>query len=231
MLRDLFVYSAINDWDEAVFYPTPLGYAALILFGLAVLVLALHFGGKRLQKKMSVRQLVFSAAAMALALVTAEIHLFRMPLGGSVTLCSMLFIALIGYWYGPEAGLLTGAAHGILQLIMNPMIYSLPQMLLDYPLAFAMLGLSGVFRDRKGGLIKGYLLGVLGRMFCSFLSGFLFFADYAPEAMNPVWYSALYQLSYMGPEAAITVLLLLLPPMKKALAAVKTMALGDVSGS
>lgn len=83
----------------------------------------------------------------------------------------MLFIVLIGYWYGLGAGLTVGFAHSILLLILGPYIISIPQMLVDYPLAFGALGLSGIFFKSKYGLIKGYIAGVLGRYFFAFLSG------------------------------------------------------------
>ena len=57
---------------------------------------------------MRTRKLVFCAVAVALAYLTSYIRLFELPWGGSVTLCSMLFIVLIGYWYGPAAGMATG---------------------------------------------------------------------------------------------------------------------------
>ena len=107
-------------------------------------------------------------------------HLFDMPLGGSVTLLSMLFIVLIGYWYGPYAGIMTGMAYGLLQFILEPIFYTVPQMLVDYPLAFGALGLAGFFYQKKHGLIIGYIAGVLGRYFFAFLSGVIFFAAYAP---------------------------------------------------
>ena len=52
-------------------------------------------------RKITTKQLVFSSAAIALAMVTSMIKLFELPMGGSVTLLSMLFITLVGYWYGP----------------------------------------------------------------------------------------------------------------------------------
>ena len=118
-------------------------------------------------------------------------------------------------------------AHGFLQLILNPMIYSIPQMLIDYPLAFGALGLSGCFWNVKNGLLKGYILGIVGRFVFAVMSGFLFFADYAPENMNPFVYSVLYNGGYIFAEAALTIVIILLPPVKKALASVKQLALGN----
>lgn len=170
-----------------------------------------------------VRKLVFSAMAIALATVTSYIKLFEAPMGGSVTLLSMLFIVLIGYWYGPKAGLTAGIAYGILQFILNPYFVSLPQVLIDYPLAFGALGLSGFFSNRKYGLHIGYIVGVLGRYIFAILSGVVFFASYAPEGMHPFVYSAAYNGSYLGVEAVITLIVISLPPVSKALARIKNM--------
>lgn len=167
------------------------------------------------------KRLVFSAAAIALAQVASMIKIIEMPMGGSVTLLSMLFIVLIGYWFGPSAGLITGAAYGMLQFMIEPVFYTIPQMLTDYPLAFGALGLSGFFYKQKHGLIIGYLVGVLGRFFFSFLSGIIFFAAYAPNNMAAPLYSLAYNGSYLGAEAAITTILLALPPVRQALAQVK----------
>lgn len=178
-------------------------------------------------RKITTKQLVFSAAAIALALVTSMVKLFEAPMGGSVTLLSMLFVVLIGYWFGPYTGLMSAVAYGLMQFVLEPVFYTVPQMLTDYPLAFGALGLSGFFSNQKHGLIKGYLAGVLGRWFFSFLSGVIFFASYAPETMAAPVYSLLYNGSYLGAEAAITLALLALPPVSKALAQVKRLALED----
>ncbi len=169
------------------------------------------------------KRLVFSAAAIALAQVTSMIKVIEMPMGGSVTLLSMLFIVLIGYWFGPSAGLITGAAYGLLQFMIEPVFYTIPQMLTDYPLAFGALGLSGFFHKQKHGLIIGYLAGVLGRYFFSFLSGVICFASYAPDNMAAPIYSLVYNGSYLGAEATITIILIALPPVSKALEQVKGM--------
>ena len=74
---------------------TGAGYAVCVAAGLVLFLLAIIFAGKGSEKnKMTTRQLVFCAMAMALAFVTSYIKIFEMPWGGSVTLCSMLFIVL-----------------------------------------------------------------------------------------------------------------------------------------
>ena len=169
----------------------------------------------------AVKKLVFSAMGIALAMVTSYIKVWEMPMGGSVTLLSMLFISLIGYWFGVRYGILTGAAFGLLQFVIEPYMLSIWQVLLDYPLAFGAMGLSGIARNRKYGLKIGYIAGVAGRFIFSTLSGVIFFASYAPEGMNPWVYSSLYQGSYLGAEGVITLAVLSLPPVAKALDTIK----------
>ena len=165
----------------------------------------------------AVRKLVFSAMGIALAMVTSYIKVWEMPMGGSVTLLSMLFICLIGYWFGAKYGIITGVAYGLLQFVVDPYVLSIPQVLFDYPFAFGALGLSGFFSNRKYGLQIGYAVGVLGRFAFSTLSGVIFFAAYAPEGMNPWVYSSLYQGTYLGTEGIVTLVIISLPPVTKAL--------------
>ncbi len=209
---------------DGAFDLTVAGYTVFVLIFAALLLLGAAFFSSK--KKISVKQLVFSSMAIALAVVTSMIKLFKLPMGGSVTLLSMLFIVLIGYWYGLGAGLTTAIAYGILQLIIDPYILSFPQMMVDYLLAFGALGLSGLFCNKKNGLVKGYIAGVLGRYFFAFLSGWIFFGMYAPEEFpNAVVYSLAYNGSYIGAEALITLIVIMLPPVSKALNAVKKQAL------
>lgn len=179
-------------------------------------------------RKVSTKQLVFGAAAIALAMVTSMIKVFSMPMGGSVTLLSMLFIVLVGHWYGPAAGMIAGAAYGLLQFVIEPYFFTIPQVIVDYPLAFGALGLSGFFRKPGSGLTAGYLAGVAGRCFFSFLSGWIFFGSYAGDyGMAAPIYSIAYNGSYLGAEALITVLIIDLLPVKKALAHIRKTALGE----
>ena len=172
--------------------------------------------------KNTTKKLVYSALGIALALLTSYIKLWSMPMGGSVTLLSMLFVCLIGYWFGLKYGLITGIAFGLLQFIIEPYMLSIPQVILDYPFAFGALGLSGFFCNKKFGLQIGYVLGVVGRFVCSTLSGVLFFADYAPDGMNPWVYSIAYQGSYLGVEMVLTLIIISIPPVANALSLVKS---------
>ena len=210
-----FAIPVVDEWGTS-YQLTTAGYTALVIAMLAILLIGCAIFGSK--KQFSAKQLSISAMAIALATVTSIIKLWKMPMGGSVTLFSMLFIVLIGYWYGTGAGLTTALAYGILQLVLDPYIISLPQMLIDYIFAFGALGLSGLASKSKNGLLKGYIIGVLGRYVFAFLSGWIFFATYMPEFFNSaVIYSLAYNGSYLGVEAVITIILLSIPPVRRAL--------------
>lgn len=156
------------------------------------------------------QMLALGAVCMALSSVLSLVKLFSMPQGGSVTAASMLPIVLFAYAYGAGPGLTLGAIHGLLQFILKPSFYSLPQMLLDYPIAFSLLGLAGLFSKSKNdhlGLSLGTVLSCAGRLLASALSGAIFFAEYAPEGMSPMLYSLGYNASYMVPECVICAVL------------------------
>lgn len=165
------------------------------------------------------KMLTVGAMCIALAFALNQVSIFRMPMGGSVTPASMLFIALAGYWLGPVYGIISGVAMGLLDLatatgafVYHPMAY-----VLDYILAFGALGLSGFFRKRKYGLQIGYIAGVLGRFSMVFLSGLLFFYMYAPEGQHAIIYSAVYNATYIVPEMVVSLILISLPTMKHAI--------------
>jgi len=223
-MSNFFVTEVIDaEWGN-YFELTTVGYAILIAIMLAFLLSACFITGNK-GKKISTRQLVFSAMAIALAMVTSMLKIIKMPMGGSVTIFSMLFICLIGFWYGLRPGLMAAVAYGFLQLIVDPYIISLPQMFVDYIFAFGALGLSGLFRNSKHGLLKGYMVGILGRYFFTFLSGMIFFGSYAADYnMTAPIYSLVYNGAYIGLEALITITLIVIPPVSSALDRVKNMA-------
>ncbi len=225
-MSNFFAFPTVNSWEENVFKLTPAGVitVAVLIVGLIVLAIILQPKEKK-NSRFSTKQLVFSAIAMALALVTSMIKLFSLPLGGSVTLMSMLFIVLIGYWYGPKAGIMTGFAYGLLQFVIEPVFYTVPQLITDYPLAFGALGLAGFFRNKKYGLQIGYVVALLGRLFFAWLSGVVFFASYADgTGMNVPVYSLVYNGSYIFAEGIITVIIISVPAVNKALNHIKALA-------
>ena len=208
---------------------TTAGYAVCIVIGVALFIAALVFAGKVSErKKMGTKQLVFCAMALALAFITSYIKIFNMPWGGSVTLCSMLFIVLVGNWYGPKAGILVGLVYGILQFIQEPYVLSFFQVCCDYILAFAALGVAGFFAKSKNGLIKGYIVAVIARGAFHALGGYLYWMDYMPEnfpkALSSL-YPILYNYRYLLVEGVITVIIICIPAVAKGLNRVKQTAL------
>ena len=202
------------------------GYiVAAVILAVLVLIAGLLLSKRGERKKMSAKQLAFCAVALALAMVTSMIKRFRFPFGGSVTLFSMLFICLIGYFYGPGTGILTAVAYGVLQFILGPYIYTPIQVVVDYPLAFGALGLAGFFWKSKNGLLKGYIIGVVGRWVFSVISGWVFFGEYAWDGWAALPYSLCYNGAYIFAEAIISIILISIPPVKKAVNYVKNMAL------
>ena len=208
---------------------TTAGYVISIIVGVVVFVLALYFAGKASEKKkMSTKQLVFCATAVALAFVTSYIKIFPMPWGGSITLCSMLFIVLVANWYGVRTGIMVGMVYGILQFLQEPYVLSFFQVCCDYILAFAALGVAGFFAKQSHGLLKGYIAAVIARGAFHSLGGYLYWMSYMPEnfpkSLTTV-YPIVYNYSYLLAEGIITVIIISIPAVSKALAQVKRAAL------
>lgn len=153
-MSNFFAFATKNSWDEDVFQLTTGGILTIVALIVILIAAALFIHSRKGSHKLSTKQLVFSAVAMALGTVTSMLSCFTFqwaaPLRCSVC-CSLL---LIGYWYGPEVGIMTSVAYGLLQFVIDPVFYSIPQLLVDYPLAFGALGLSGFFHDSKHGLSK-----------------------------------------------------------------------------
>jgi len=150
--------------------------------------------------------------------------------GGSVSL-EMLPILVLAIRRGVGPAMIAGAMWGVVDFLYEPYFVAPIQLLLDYPLAFAMLGLAGfgskgwkrlVAADRMGAAeayaVPWMVLGAAGRFASHFLSGIVFFASNAPKG-QPVWiYSAFYNLSYIVPSLIMCIVaaLLLLPVLERA---------------
>ncbi len=186
----------------------------IALFALVALAaLLLIVGGKK--AKWSASTIAFAALAIALSFLLSNIRLYRMPQGGSITLVSMLPLMLFSYAFGVIPGLLTGVAYGVLQFLQTPSLlpitpfFAVCQVILDYLLAFGLIGLAGLFSKGKAQervrLTAGITLAAFLRFVCSVLSGVLFFAEYAGD-QNPILYSMIYNGSYMLPEMLLCIL-------------------------
>lgn len=179
-----------------------------ILILLVILTLYFSIIFNRKNKKIDLKILLVSSILIALSIVLSQITLFRMPQGGSITAFSMLPVVICGYLYGPRIGVMSGICVGLLNLVISPFIIHPLQLFFDYPFAFGALGFSGFLAHKKYGLIKGYLLGISSRYFFSVMSGVLFFASYTPDNFNPLSWSLFYNITYIGVEGCITLILL-----------------------
>jgi len=162
-----------------------------------------------MQKGMNLREIAEAGLMVALAYVLSAIKLWRMPQGGSISL-EMAPIFLFALRRGLKAGIIAGTVLGLLNLTLGPFIVHPLQFLLDYPLPFAALGIAGLFKGRGTWLsVLGIILASIVRFGFHFLSGVVFFGTYAPEGSNVVVYSAVYNATYMIPETALSILIVI----------------------
>lgn len=178
---------------------------------------------RKTSSKIPLPQLTFCAISIALATITSFIKLVSLPFGGSITCFSMFFITLIGYFFGFKTGIFSGIIFGVLQFLLGPYIYTPLQAILDYPVAFGALGLSGLFHSRKYGLTIGFLAGATSRYLIHVISGYLFFRSYAPETLNPLLYTFGYNLTYILPEVIVTTTILCIPTIRQRISHLKQM--------
>jgi thiamine transporter len=169
------------------------------------------------------RVLAEIAIFSALATVLSTIIIYVMPQGGSITLASMVPIIWLALRRGPKVGIATGVLYGFIQFAMLPYIapvtdpvVALIQVLLDYPIAFGVLGLAGYFQKYP---VVGAAVGVSLRFVMSFLSGAFIWAGIYAVGLDPYIYSAIYNGSYMLPELIITVFVVFLLQASKTLRA------------
>ena len=223
--------------EDGYFALTKAGTWALIVLAVLLVVVIAFLRGKKSEETkslFSVRQLVFSGLSLALAFALSYVKLWKMPWGGSVTLCSMLFVVLIAYWYGPKIGLIAGFTYSILQFVQDGGTYILSPMqaILDYFLAFTLLGLAGFFKNKKNGLIIGFIVAAFARALTHAIGGYIYWMEYMPDnfpkSLTAI-YPICYNFSFIGVEVVLTVIVLLLPPVKKALSYIGRLANGETN--
>lgn len=166
---------------------------------------------------MSAKAMTFAGLALSIAFVLSMFRLFPMPMGGSVSPLSMFFVSVIGFWFGPAVGLVSGVAFGLLRLAQRPYLIHPIQMLLDYPLAFGMLGLSGFFWKHRRGLFIGFIVACTGRWVMATLSGWWFFGHFAWDGWNALPFAMAYNGLYIFAEMVITLIIIIIPPVYTAI--------------
>ncbi|MDD6022504.1 MAG: energy-coupled thiamine transporter ThiT [Acutalibacteraceae bacterium] len=190
-------------------------------------------------KKNKTFRLTVTAVMIALGTVLSMITFYKLPFGGSVTVFSMLPLLMVGYMFGVKWGMFSGLVYGILQCVIGSLtstpfasqkaINVVFIIILDYLVAFTVIGTSGMFKKRIKSVPVSFALGslvaMLLRFVSHFVSGVLFFGSWAEWYFTqdgfPAWgqrilesfgglklsmiYSFIYQASYLVPEIIITI--------------------------
>jgi len=178
---------------------------------------------KQKQTLFLVEVAVFSALAYLLDLFSGFLFSRIWPQGGSVSI-AMVPVFLMAFRWGVKGGVLTGFLFGLLQFILGmSQIYHPVQGILDYLIAFALLGLAGIFASQvKASLqegnkkkwmslvIAGTFIGSALRFISHFLSGWIFFGSYAPEGQSAWLYSIIYNGTYMLPSMILSAIVVIL---------------------
>ncbi len=175
------------------------------------------------KKKMKV--LTESAIMLALAFALSSAKLFEMPLGGSVTVASMLPIMLVSFKWGNKEGLITAFLYSVTQALQAlalgnvfPYCQGIDTLIIcivfDYIFPFTILGLAGVFYGKFGNTNVEFIVGasvvVFARFSSHFLTGVYIWGQWAPDGMGKYLYSFLYNAGFLSVDFAILLVVLVL---------------------
>lgn len=174
----------------------------------------------------NIRVTIEIAIFMALAIVLDQIVLFRMPQGGSITL-AMLPIIVIALRRGAAVGITAGFLTGLLNFMMGGFFVNIFQMLLDYPLAVAVIGLAGVYSKtfqtqlaagqlNKASISASFatLISGVAALVPHTIAGVVFYASFAPKNQSVLIYSLVYNATFLIPKTLITMVVLVLLVLK-----------------
>ncbi|MBR2449036.1 MAG: energy-coupled thiamine transporter ThiT [Clostridia bacterium] len=188
-------FEKVKEWypnlNQTVLYVS----SALVI----IVIVALGFILNKNDQPIDTKCLSLAGVTVAMSFGLSYVKIFEMPQGGSITLFSLLPIMIFSFIYGTKKGVFVCFIYGVLQAIQDPWIIHPAQFLLDYPVAFAAIGLSGAFAQLKVfeklpqvSFLLGGILSASIRFFSHVLSGvFAFSSTYAGDLNS--W---LYSLGY-----------------------------------
>lgn len=214
LLVCLAVYLAKGSAEEnngAVITATENGVLYACAAGLIIIIgLCAFFLGKGEKKEFDSKSIAYAAICIAMSFALSYIKLWSMPQGGSLTLASLLPLMLYAYMFGVRKGVMTGAAYGVLQCVQNPWLIHPAQFLLDYPVAFAAIGLAGMFAKIKKleklpqvQFALGAIVAAVLRFAAHVLSGVFAFSEYS--TLDNVWAYSLGYNAFVFPDIAIAI--------------------------
>lgn len=167
-------------------------------------------------KDWNIRKLAEAGIMIALSFILSKIKIYRAVNGGSVTAGSMIPIILFSLRWGTKSGMIVGAVFGVLRMVFGGYVIGITQGILEYPMAYGLLGLSGIFsKDLRESCSTCYYkivfpigLAIGARFICHTVAGVIFFGDSLSKAVNPWIASATYQATYLVPELIISALIM-----------------------
>ena len=153
------------------------------------------------------RVLAEGTVIIALTVILKDVlpPIYRLPQGGSISVAGMVPILWFSLRRGLRSGVEAGGVYGLVNMALGGYIVDPVQALLGYPIAFAALGLAGLFKKYP---LVGVGVGISARFLAHFVEGIVFFAIYAPEGMHPALYSAVYNVSYLLPEFVVSAIII-----------------------
>ena len=204
--------AAINNWLTNEDVESLTLYISSILSILALMAIAWFFG-KNESKEFDSKSITYAAICIAMSFALSYMRIVRLPQGGSITPASLLPLMLYAYMFGVRKGILAGFTYGLLQALQDPSVLHPAQFLLDYPVAFAWIGLTGLLAKNTKlnpypqlQFALGAIFAGIGRFLMHFLSGAFAFGAFAPEGTPVLLYSLGYQAGYVLPDLTIAVI-------------------------
>ena len=179
---------------------------------IAALVFVALYVGRKDKGGFDTRSIAYAAICLSLSFALSYIRILKMPQGGSITIASLLPLMIYAIIFGVKKGVFTGMIYGFLQAIQDTYILHPAQFVLDYPAAFACIGLAGLFStigvlkdSPRTQFVLGALVAGAGRFLMHFLSGIFAFGAFAPEGTNVAVYSLTYQAVSVLPDLGICI--------------------------
>ena len=199
---------------------TLLGNGALLYIFTAAIIALVAFLTAFVCKKQitdNTKSIVYAAICIAMSFALSYLRLFELPQGGSITFASLLPLMLYSFMFGGRKGVLAGLIYGMLQFIQSPWFMHPVQFLLDYPIAFAAIGLTGLLRERNifhksqvAQFCIGATIATIIRYLSHVISGIFVFGSGDPENYGAVAWSFLYNAFTFADLAIVLVVAILL---------------------
>ena len=158
------------------------------------------------ERRIPTKVLAEVSVVVALSVILKDIlpPIYHLPQGGSITVAGLVPLVWFALRRGFRYGLFAGFIYGLVHMALGGYVINPVQGLLDYPIAFAALGLAGPFKRYP---LVGVGVGITGRFICSFLSGIFFFTSVTLEGAIA---SALYNGTYLIGEFVISAIVIYL---------------------